>query len=179
MVSYKEKAIQQAIVNQVIADQNEAEKFILNAFPELTAEYENLCEPTTSRRKVWHSKGRPTKADDEATMLLLELRQKYNYKFNDSRTTNHSLWTLIAEEMEAGGFDICPTKSGPAIKCRQKFVNLESQYNGYIKHMKQTGEEKKSPPPYYDVLHAILGKISTGFKNVYPNNTCFKGTKPK
>lgn len=119
--------------------------------------FEELC-CVPEKKKVWFSKGRPTAEDEAATATLLELRKNYDPKFRDKKSTNNSLWAAIAKELKAKGYDICPTKEGPAAKCRQKYVNLEKQYTTYIQHTRRTGEEKKCKPPYFNELHAILGK---------------------
>jgi hypothetical protein len=69
---------------------------------------------------VWCSKGKPTEQDHEATLLLLNLREKYAAKFDDRKTTAVTIWQSIANEMEAAGFKLGP-KAGE--KCRQCAVD--------------------------------------------------------
>ncbi|XP_063907651.1 uncharacterized protein LOC135125855 isoform X2 [Zophobas morio] len=148
----------------LLNDHDQARKYVEMAFPEAndnctdennSSTFEELC-CVPEKKKVWFSKGRPTAEDEAATATLLELRKNYDPKFRDKKSTNNSLWAAIAKELEAKGYDICPTKEGPAAKCRQKYVNLEKQYTTYIQHTRRTGEEKKCKPPYFNELHAIL-----------------------
>ncbi|KAK9702506.1 hypothetical protein QE152_g29885 [Popillia japonica] len=67
---------------------------------------------------IWKSKGRPTKAEDQATTLLLQLRAQLAPKFDDKKTVKHQLWVKIAEELENSGYS-CGTGKGGGERCRQ------------------------------------------------------------
>lgn len=105
---------------------------------------------------IWKSKGRPTKADDQATTLLLQLRAQLAPKFDDKKTVKNQLWVKIVEELENSGYS-CGTGKERGERCRQKFSNLQKQYLQHKQHMRKTGEKKKEPPPFFDEMHGILG----------------------
>jgi hypothetical protein len=104
---------------------------------------------------IWCSK-RPNATDQEATLLFLNLRDKYATDFDDKKHIKSQLWKKIAKEMADSGFKVGEGKEAVE-KLRQKFANLQKQYLKHIQHVKQTGEEKREPPPFFNEMHGILG----------------------
>lgn len=115
-------------------------------------------ETQVQLKKVWFSKGKPTKADEEATIYFLKLREKYSNRFDDKKSVKNKLWAAIANDMKAARYDISCSKEDGSTKCKQKFANLESKYIKHVEHMKTTGSQFKDPPPYFDQMHSILSK---------------------
>lgn len=111
---------------------------------------------TKQNHKIWTSK-RPTQEDIEATETFLKLRIKYADKFDDRKTVKTQLWQKIANEMSEMGLFVGEGKDAVE-KMRLKFSNLQKQYLLYIKHMKSTGESQKDPPPFFELMHGILGR---------------------
>lgn len=83
----------------------------------------------------------------------MELRssEKFIKKFNDRKTVKWTLWKEIAQELNKKGFNV------DAVKCRQKFLNLTKAYVAFVRHCNKTGNNKVNTPPFYDLLHNILG----------------------
>lgn len=71
---------------------------------------------------VWNSKGKPNEYCHEATLLLLECRQKYNTTFLDKKSNKIQLWKNLSDEMRKYGYDV------DGKKCQQKFANLQKIY---------------------------------------------------
>jgi hypothetical protein len=57
--------------------------------------------------------------------------------------------------MEESGFIL---GNNGAEKCRQKYANLQNRYFLHLKHLKTTGEERKEEPPYFSLMHSIIGE---------------------
>lgn len=123
---------------------------MLAAVEEENTEEEDISEASCSLIPVWKSKGKASADDEEATTLLLNLRQKYATKFDDKKTTKTSLWNTIASEMRH-------TYDVNAVQCKQKFDNLYKTYLKHLSHMKMTGTDKKDPPPFFNEMHGIMG----------------------
>lgn len=107
--------------------------------------------------EIWSGKGKPTSDDKKATEFLLQLRvsEKYSKLFNDKKTVKMTIWSKIAQEIISAGFALNAKDAGK--KCYQKFLNLTKQYINFRKNAEKTGMDKKDPPEFYDILHAILG----------------------
>jgi hypothetical protein len=99
---------------------------------------------------IWCSK-RPNATDLEATLLFLNLRDKYATDFDDKKHIKSQLWKKIAKEMADSGFNVGEGEEAVE-KLRQKFANLQKQYLKHIQHVKQTGEEKREPPPFFNEI---------------------------
>lgn len=104
-------------------------------------------------REVWCSKGKSSMKDYAATQCLMELRsaEKYIRRFNDRKSVKLALWKEISQEMKKQGYNV------DAEKCRQKYSNLSKKYIAFVRHCTKTGNDKTAPPPFYDLLHKVLG----------------------
>ncbi|CAH1993846.1 unnamed protein product [Acanthoscelides obtectus] len=103
---------------------------------------------------MW-TKKKPSEMDNEATHLMLSLREEKSTYFDDKRTRKLKLWNDIAKELEENNFHL-GNKGGK--RCRQKFANLQKTYLSYMKHQTTTGSERIDDiPPFCDELHSILG----------------------
>lgn len=120
---------------------------------------------------LWTSKGKETATDHQASEFMLSRRLFYAKKFDDKSTVKNDIWKKIAYEMVAAGFEINVDKSGIE-KLRQKFKNLVRKYTEFLKHINQTGRERKHFPEHYQLLHSILGdKDKYHPKNVFDSLT--------
>lgn len=125
---------------------------VANYLTETQSEHSN----TTVRKVIWGSKGIPSEEDHEATLKLLELRLKFAEKFSNKKTSHFRIWQEIATEMTKAGYNL--GKKDAATKCRQKFTNLQNKvYYPFVKHINNTGAERKAPPLYFNELQSILG----------------------
>ena len=84
----------------------------------------------------------------EEVFTLLEYISDVFPKLNDRSTGKETIWKEVAEKF-------CNSRI-TALRCSQKWANLEKIYNNYIKSQKQTGEGRKKPPPYFDEVDSIL-----------------------
>ncbi|CAG9763726.1 unnamed protein product [Ceutorhynchus assimilis] len=103
--------------------------------------------------EIWCKK-KPTEKDLMATELFLSLRDQYKDKFNDTKTTKTSIWKIIAKKLMEENYNL---GKDPVEKCRQKWANLQKKYLEHMKHLKTTGVERIETPPFFDILHGILG----------------------
>lgn len=99
-------------------------------------------------------KEKKTDIDNEATSVLLALRQKYWKQFDDKKTNKRKLWNLISQELIKKNFNV---GENGGEKCRQKFCNLTKIYYAYMKNQKTTGEAGKDEPQFFQQMHSILG----------------------
>lgn len=103
---------------------------------------------------IW-TKKKPTERDNEATALMLKLREERSSLFDDKKTRKVKLWNDIAKDLKEKDFHL-GEKGGE--RCRQKFANLQKAYLAYIKHQTTTGTERNDDfPPFFEELHSILG----------------------
>ncbi|CAH1990253.1 unnamed protein product [Acanthoscelides obtectus] len=101
------------------------------------------------------TKKKPSEMDNEATHLMLSLREEKSTYFDDKRTRKLKLWNDVAKELEENNFHL-GNKGGE--RCRQKFADLQKTYLYYMKHQTTTGSEIIDDiPPFFDELHSILG----------------------
>ncbi|CAH1104333.1 unnamed protein product [Psylliodes chrysocephalus] len=115
---------------------------------------EELSEPSSATNcEIWSNKGKPSEEDILATTKLLEIRgsNKYKQLFNDKKNPKNKLWKNVAMVMTENGFAVT------AVKCQQKYLNLVKSYTNHVRHLHQTGEGKKVPPPFYEEMHSIIG----------------------
>lgn len=110
-----------------------------------------------SEKIVWASKKRATEDDQSATLLLLQLRQKYSYMFEDKKQCKIQLWKEIAQELIKAGYVLVSVKEA-AERCRQKLANLQKIYTIFVKKVKETGAAREEKPQFYKELHSILGQ---------------------
>lgn len=109
---------------------------------------------------IWQAHKKPTLRDNEATLLMLKLRGREDYKkwFSDKKHNKTMLWTQIGEYLIENGYMISGNKSDVAEKCRQKFANLQRTYMQFVDNMKKTGTENIPKPPFFEEMDEILGK---------------------
>ncbi|CAH1969803.1 unnamed protein product [Acanthoscelides obtectus] len=127
---------------------NDSENLPQNDFQSMWSmphnENDSTIQPSINDMK-W-TKKKPSEIDNDATHLMLSLREEKSTYFDDKRARKLKLWNDLAKELEENNFHL-GNKGGE--RCRQKFADLQKTYLYYMKHQTTTGSERIDDiPPF-------------------------------
>ncbi|GAB6031434.1 hypothetical protein CHUAL_009208 [Chamberlinius hualienensis] len=108
----------------------------------------------------------------EATLLLIELYKSYIDSMKDPRIKKKDVWTRIAADMAANGYQF------HGDMCDKKWRNLKKSYNGVLENNRGPGQGRRLWQ-YFDVLSEVFSKETEADPAGSEQSSCSDANKGK